>query len=214
VKNRSWGWRQASTSSQLTGVETVGNWRARSEYGATVVLEPLFWLQSTRTLPVRSALVIRDTARRGCSRSSRSAYARARSLACSEVTPETGAYSCRPLPPEVLASGARPSASSMGRRSHATRQQSTTLAGAPGSRSKTSRSGSRTCGIRHIGTCSSRPARLAAQISAGRSSTTRYVTVGPRARELSESTRAVRIQSGRCAVTCFWKKASPSTPSG
>src|SRR5690349_16468741 len=31
VKKRSWGWRQASTSSQVTGVETVGNWRARSE---------------------------------------------------------------------------------------------------------------------------------------------------------------------------------------
>ena len=25
---------------------------------------------------------------------------------------------------------------------------------------------------------------------------------------------AVRIQSGRCSVTCFWKNASPSTPSG
>jgi len=31
VKKRSWGWRQASTSAQVTGVETVGNWRARSE---------------------------------------------------------------------------------------------------------------------------------------------------------------------------------------
>ena len=30
-----------------------------------VVLEPLFWLQSMRTLPVRSALVMRDTTRRG-----------------------------------------------------------------------------------------------------------------------------------------------------
>ena len=91
VKNRSCGWRQASTSSQLTGVETVGNWRARSEYGATVVLEPLFWLQSMSTLPARSFLVIRDTARPGHSRSSRSAYPRAWSLACSEVTPETAA---------------------------------------------------------------------------------------------------------------------------
>src|SRR6266567_9378106 len=42
VKKRSWGWRQASTSSQVTGVETVGNWRARSEVRARVVLEPLF----------------------------------------------------------------------------------------------------------------------------------------------------------------------------
>ena len=45
--------------------------------------------------------------------------------------------------------------------------------GAPGSRSNTSRSGRRIPGIRHCGTCSSRPARLAAQMRAGRSSTTR-----------------------------------------
>src|ERR1700721_2573658 len=120
-----------------------------------------------RTLPLRKALVIRDTTRRGWSRSRRSAKARAWSLACSEVTPEIGAYSCRPLPPEVLASGTKPSDSSSGRRSSATRQQSTMLAGAPGSRSKTSRSGGRMSGIRHIGTCSSRPARLADQRRGG-----------------------------------------------
>jgi len=46
-----------------------------------VVFDPLFWLQSIRTLPARSALVIRDTIWAGCSRSSRSASALARSLA-------------------------------------------------------------------------------------------------------------------------------------
>jgi hypothetical protein len=46
-----------------------------------VVLDPLFWLQSIRTLPARSALVIRDTTRAGWSRSRRSAKALARSLA-------------------------------------------------------------------------------------------------------------------------------------
>jgi hypothetical protein len=138
-----------------------------------VVLEPLFWLQSIRTLPGRNALVIRDTTWAGCSRPSRSANALARSLAWSEVRPEILAYSCRPFPPDVLASGARPSASSSGCNHSATRQQSTTSAGAPGSRSNTSRSGRRMSGIRHCGTCSSSPARLAAQINAGRSSTTR-----------------------------------------
>src|ERR1700686_3674148 len=42
-----------STSSQVTGVETVGCSRARSEKTATVVLCSSFWLQSTNTLPVR-----------------------------------------------------------------------------------------------------------------------------------------------------------------
>src|SRR5215831_9251486 len=50
-----------STSSQVTGVDTVGRLRARSEYGAIVVLWALFWLQSMRTLPGRSDLVIRET---------------------------------------------------------------------------------------------------------------------------------------------------------
>jgi hypothetical protein len=137
-----------------------------------VVLEPLFWLQSMSTLPSRSDLVIRDTTWPGCCSSIRSASAFARALACSAVRPLIAAYSCRPLPPEVLGSGRRPSSSSSGRSASATRQQSTTVAGSPGSRSKTSKSGSLP-GNRHIGTCSSRPARLAAQISAARSSMTR-----------------------------------------
>ena len=42
--------RRRSTSSQVSGVDTVGCGRARSEYGATVVLAGLFWLQSTKHL--------------------------------------------------------------------------------------------------------------------------------------------------------------------
>jgi hypothetical protein len=137
-----------------------------------VVLDPLFWLQSMSTLPLRSDFVIRDTTWRGWSFSIRSANSFARALACSAVRPLIGAYSWRPLPPDVLGSGRRPSLSSSGRSSSATRQQSTTVAGSPGSRSNTSRSGSRP-GNRHIGTCSSRPARFAAQISVARSSMTR-----------------------------------------
>src|ERR1700743_3436610 len=37
--------------------------------------------------------------------------------------------------------------------------------------------------------------------------------VPPRPRELSDGISAVRIQSGRCAATCFWEKASESRPS-
>jgi hypothetical protein len=85
------GWRQAATSPQVTGVETVGCSRARSEYGAMVVLDPLFCDQSMRTLPGRADFVIRDTTRRGSSRSSRCANASAMSLACSAVRPLTGA---------------------------------------------------------------------------------------------------------------------------
>ena len=44
------------TSSQVSGADTVGSAPARSEYGATVVLAALFWLQSMKTLPGRSWL--------------------------------------------------------------------------------------------------------------------------------------------------------------
>ena len=46
----------ACTSSHVTGVDTVGRGRARSEYGAMVVLCSAFWLQSTKTLPGRCDL--------------------------------------------------------------------------------------------------------------------------------------------------------------
>src|SRR3712207_9108204 len=49
---------KASTSSHVSGVEAVGDGWARSEYGATVVLAALFWLQSMKTLPGRSTLAI------------------------------------------------------------------------------------------------------------------------------------------------------------
>ena len=48
----------ASTSSHVTGVDTVGSGRARNEYGAIVVLWWAFWLQSTKTLPGRTAFAI------------------------------------------------------------------------------------------------------------------------------------------------------------
>src|SRR5258708_39841037 len=60
-REASFFFRHFSTSSQLTGVETVGLSRARSEYTAMVVLWSSFWLQSTKTLPVRIAFFISET---------------------------------------------------------------------------------------------------------------------------------------------------------
>ena len=55
----------SSSSSQVRGAATQGLARPRSEYGAIVVLLPLFWLQSTNTLPGRAALLMVLTTRSG-----------------------------------------------------------------------------------------------------------------------------------------------------
>src|SRR5215472_11830561 len=62
--------RQPATSSHVTGVETVGRSRARSEYTLTVVLYSSFWLQSISTLPSRSVFRCMCTTCFGRSRSS------------------------------------------------------------------------------------------------------------------------------------------------
>ena len=67
--------RIARTSSHFTGVETVGCSRARNEYTATVVLCSSFWLQSTRTFPVRTCFFMSETTSSGCSCSSNCASA-------------------------------------------------------------------------------------------------------------------------------------------
>jgi len=59
-----------STSAQVTGVDTVGRGRARSEYTLMVVLCGSFWLQSTSTFPTRSCFFIRSTTSSGWVRSS------------------------------------------------------------------------------------------------------------------------------------------------
>ena len=68
-----------STSSQVTGVDTVGSGRARSEYGAIVVLATWFWLQSMRTRPLRSSFFMLATTRSGRARASSWAMVRASS---------------------------------------------------------------------------------------------------------------------------------------
>src|SRR5664279_295095 len=72
--------RQFSTSSHFTGVETVGRSFARNEYTHTVVLWSSFWLQSTSTLPVRSAFFMSETTSSGCCRSSNRASSCAKGL--------------------------------------------------------------------------------------------------------------------------------------
>ena len=52
--NSSWARPGEVSSRQVRGAATVGRNRPRSEYGTTVVLAPLFWLQSSSTLPPRS----------------------------------------------------------------------------------------------------------------------------------------------------------------
>ena len=55
--SRSFFFNVFSTSSQVTGVDTVGCSRARSEYTETVVLCSSFWLQSTNTFPPADRLL-------------------------------------------------------------------------------------------------------------------------------------------------------------
>ena len=64
---------------------------------------------------------------------------------------------------------------------------------------------------RDIVVCSSRLARLAIQISAGRLLIVRKLTSRPLLRVQIGS---VRTQSGRCLGASFWKKNCSSTPFG
>src|SRR5918995_643156 len=92
-----------STSSQVTGAETVGSSRPRSEYGATVVFAALFWLQSTSTLPARARFSMREITRSRCSISRRSARRRAYPWTSSTGALPSGAtYICIPLEPLVF----------------------------------------------------------------------------------------------------------------
>src|SRR5713101_788776 len=78
--------KQRSTSSQDTGVETVGRDRARSEYTLTVVLYWSFWLQSISTRPVRSSFSCLCTTRSGCFSSNSCARPLETTLVSSYVT--------------------------------------------------------------------------------------------------------------------------------
>ena len=76
----------SASSSQVRGAATVGWSRPRSEYGAMVVLEPLFCDQSMKTFLARNTFAIRETTRSGMSCSIASAISLANSDASSEVS--------------------------------------------------------------------------------------------------------------------------------
>src|SRR5207245_9588899 len=91
------------TSSQVTGIDTVGRSRARSEYTQTVVLCGSFWLQSRSTFPERSDFFIFETTSCGHFAARASATARANALVSSYVARAlSGRYICRPIVPELF----------------------------------------------------------------------------------------------------------------
>ena len=85
---------------------------------------------------------------------------------------------CSPFDPDVFTTACRPSCPSTSRRSTATRAQSRTSAGAPGSRSNTIAVGRSGSSARACGVCSSSAARLATHTSPGRSSIAHDAIVG------------------------------------
>jgi hypothetical protein len=102
----------------------------RSEYGEIVVFAPVFWLQSRKTFPGRSDLVIFHSTRSGCSAGQllgdllrRVAHTVGVQLA------GQAAYMCRPLLPEVTGAADSPRSASLSRTSSATWQHSCSPAG-------------------------------------------------------------------------------------
>jgi len=118
-----------------------------------------------------------------------------------------------PFEPEVLTKHSRSSWASSSRRRSATREQSTTSAGGPGSRSKATTVGR--FGARPFESegCSSIAASCAIQISVGRLSQTQNSITPARG---PACTLAVFTHFGRCFGQRFSKKAASrsSTPSG
>ena len=174
VKNRSSRWRQASTSAQLTGVETVGLRPGAQRVGGdgglgAVVLAPVDedlagaqrpWSSGTPpggAAPARAARRTSGPARWPPRRSRR----RSGRTAAGPCRPRSWPAGRSPRPRAAGAGPTRPGSSPRCRRAR------------PGPGRRPAGRAGGLSGIRHIGACSSRPARLAAQISAGRSSITR-----------------------------------------
>lgn len=178
-------------------------------YGVAVVFAAAFWLKSTNTLPGRSARLIRCTTRSGSSFSASTASVFAYADTRSEAVGSTGTSRCSPLDPDVFPYASSPSAASRSRSQRATVQHSTTVAGAPGSRSNTIRSAVPGASARHCGVWNS-TTRLAAHISEARSWTTTW-----RACSFSWcGTGAVCTQDGVPGGGFLVKNNCPSGPSG
>src|SRR5436305_348178 len=119
--------------------------------------------------------------------------------------------------PDPAQSGARvPPAHRSARRSRSSRATSAhsgSPAGAPGSRSMTSRSGPGAPTF-HWGTCSSSAARLASQTIVGRSSATTKSSVSRSFVEPGTGSVSMRTQAGTPSGAFFSKKLLPATPLG
>ncbi len=125
----------------------------------------------------------------------------------------SGTYTCIPFEPEVLGKLSTPKWPNMSRSRSATRQQSTTSAGGPGSRSKASTVGRVGARPSESEGCSSTAASCAIQTRVGRPSQTQKSILpafGP------ARTLVVFTHLGRCLGQRFSKKAESrsSTPSG
>src|SRR6187397_1981586 len=155
----------ASTSSQVTGVATVGSSRPRSEYGESVVFAPAFCDQSRKTFPDRLDLVMVAVTSLLCSSPRSSATSLASAVESSgSLRRWRAAYRCSPLLPLVTAWVSRLRSARRSRTSSATWQHSCRPAPSPGSRSMTSRFAPCTLPdlvTVHWCTCSSSAARLA-----------------------------------------------------
>ncbi len=160
----------SSSSSHVRGAATVGCSRPRSEYGAIVVFDPLFWLQSRNTLPARRLLVMVAVTSFGMACSSCCATRLANTTAPRELTgSSSGAYRCRPLLPLVSGYVVRPMSSIRSLTARATSHSCFIVTPSPGSRSNTKRvagPGYRSPTNRHCGTWTSSAACWAIQASA------------------------------------------------
>ena len=144
------------------------------------------------------------------------AYCRTSITVC---VPGSGAYSCMPLLPEVTGTVVpSPSSRSRSATRWATAAHSASPAGAPGSRSTTSRSGLWIFPrgpTRHCGVCSSSAPWFAAHTSPARSSRNGSSSSAPSS-SAPGAARSVcrRTQSGAPRGVFFSKNFSPPTPSG
>ncbi|SKV45541.1 Uncharacterised protein [Mycobacteroides abscessus subsp. abscessus] len=121
-------------------------------------MEPLFWLQSTKTLPARSCRVIVAVTRSGITCSNWTATFFATATAPDELAGcASGTYRCKPLLPLVTGKVFRPISASTSRMALATSASWAMPTPSPGSRSNTNRVAGPgfSPANRHCGTCTS-----------------------------------------------------------
>ena len=142
----------------------MGVSRPAASTGATVVLAALFWLQSTKTLPGRSVLVIRETTRSGRARSS-AARAQRVGEVLGVVDRDRAASTLHALGPDVFGKAVSPSCSARIAQQHGHLATLDDPGRWPGVEVEHDQVGDGLAarGERHCGTCSSSAARLASR---------------------------------------------------